>query len=127
MLIQPILNYHNNQVNFGYRHELKTLYQKGELKIKYGFYGGKLNPKNVSLEHLKPHSKGGKTTLYNLVLATKENNSKRGNQPISQYLDLFNMQRYLNQFKNIKVKDFDGNKYIKNILQTVTELIRGNF
>ena len=63
-------------VAFGYKSPLKTLYIKGKLHINKGFYGGTLTKENVTLEHLVPYSKGGKTTLDNLVLATKENNIK---------------------------------------------------
>lgn len=74
MRIQPI-----QQPTFQYNSPLKTLYRKGELPVIYGFYGDRLTQKNVSLEHLKPHSKGGKTVLSNLVLASKQKNQARGN------------------------------------------------
>ena len=60
-------------VSFGYSNILKTEWRKGHLpSVKYGFYGEKLTQKNLSLEHLQAHSKGGKTVLSNLVLAAKE-------------------------------------------------------
>ena len=111
--------------SFGYSSPLKTLFLKGQLPVKYGFYGDKLNTNNVSLEHLLPRSKGGKTELSNLVLASKEKNNLRGNKPITKFINLEAMQTYINQFKNVKVKDFNGNEYIKGLLQTVTRLIRG--
>lgn len=119
------LNVFKYNPSFGYSSPLKTLYLKGELPVKYGFYGDRLNSKNVSLEHLLPRSKGGKTELSNLVLASKEKNQIRGNQPISRYINLEAMQTYINQFKNVKVKDFNGNKYVKDLLQTITRLLRG--
>ncbi len=51
------------QPSFGYKHPLKTLYKKGQLPIKRGFYGEIITPKTVSLKHLKPISQGGKTEL----------------------------------------------------------------
>lgn len=113
----------NDNVTFGYQHRLKTLYKKGLLPFKYGFYGGRLTVHNVSLEHLLPYSKGGKTELNNLVLATKENNSSRGNKDIIPFLDETNITNYLKQFVNVKLKDFDGNKYIQSILRTINKLI----
>lgn len=113
----------NDNITFGYQHRLKDLYKRGLLPLKYGFYGGKLTKQNVSLEHLQPHSKGGKTELYNLVLATKENNNLRGNGDITPFLSEKNLFNYLTQFKNIKLKGFDGNKYIQDILRTITKLI----
>ena len=106
MKIQPLSKFKRSpqNVTFGYSSPLKTMFLKGDLL---------------------PKSKGGKTELSNLVLASKEKNQIRGNQPISRYINLEAMQTYINQFKNVKVKDFNGNKYVKDLLQTITRLLRG--
>ena len=129
MIITPIIsspatvNYPPNP-NFGYSHQLKTLWKKGQLsQVRYGFYGQLLTKKNISLEHLKPISQKGKTELSNLVLASNKINNERGDKPLGEYLDLKAMAKYLEQFKNIKVKGFDGNKYIAMILETVGGLL----
>ena len=110
--------------NFQYSSPLKTLWRKGKLQnVRYGFYGDVLTQRNISLEHLKAHSKGGKTNLTNLVLASKAKNNARGNNPIDDYLDVKNVIRYLAQFKDVKLKDFDGNKYIAGVLATLGGLI----
>ena len=110
--------------SFGYSHALKTAWKKGQIpQVKYGFYGEKLTKKNVSLEHLKPISKGGKTEWSNLVLADNKINNARGDKPLEDYLNLKAMGKYLEQFKNIKIKGFDGNRYIAMILETVGGLI----
>ena len=109
--------------NFQYSSPLKTLWRKGKLPVKYGFYGDVLTQKNVSLEHLKAHSKGGKTNLANLVLASKAKHNARGNNAIDDYLDIKNVIRYLAQFKDVKLKDFDGNKYIAGVLTTLGGLL----
>ena len=112
------------QPTFGYSHQLKTLYKRGELaQVKYGIYGGKLTPKNVTLEHLLHISQNGKTDISNLALATRETNNARGNKPLREVLSLSAMAKYLEQFKNLKVKGFDGNEYIKKILETIGELL----
>lgn len=109
----------------GYKSPLKTLYKRNQLpQVKYGFYGERITPNTVSLEHLKPISKGGKTELKNLVLAHKNTNNARSDYPLRDYLKLDKMAKYLEQFKNIKVGDFDGNKYIAMILETVGGLIK---
>lgn len=109
---------------FQYSSPLKTLWRKGKLpSVKYGFYGDVLTQKNLSLEHLKAHSKGGKTNLTNLVLASKAKNNARGNDAIGDYLEVNNLVRYLKQFKDIRIKDFDGNKYIAGVLATLGGLI----
>lgn len=118
MKLKPI----NSNVSFGYSSPLKTLYKKGKLPVKYGFYGDKLTKKNVSLEHLKPHSKGGKTTLDNLVLATKENNQLRGDGDLKDFIDRDNVIRYLLQFMGVKRRGFNGDEYIRGILKTIEEL-----
>jgi hypothetical protein len=120
MLVQGIPSYN---LNFQYSSPLKTLWRKGKLPVKYGFYGDVLTQKNVSLEHLKPHSKKGKTNLANLVLASKAKNNARGDNPIDDYLDVKNVIRYLAQFKDVKLQGFDGNKYIAGILATLGGLI----
>ena len=119
MKIQPIPP---NSPTFGYSHQLKTLYRQGKLPVKYGFYGDKLTQKNVSLEHLKPHSKGGKTELSNLVLASKQKNQARGNADIRNFANKETIIKYLSQFIDVKIKDFDGNKYINGIIKTLTNL-----
>lgn len=111
---------------FGYSSPLKDLYRKGKLPVKYGFYGDKLTKNNVSLEHLLPHSKGGKTTLDNLVLSSKQNNFKRGNSPLLEFINFENVKRYLNQFIGVKLKNFNGNEYIKNILKTIENVLESN-
>ena len=105
-----------------YSHPLKTLYRQGKLPVKYGFYGDKLTQKNVSLEHLKPHSKGGKTELSNLVLASKQKNQARGNADIRNFANKETIIKYLSQFIDVKIKDFDGNKYINGIIKTLRNL-----
>ena len=118
MKIQPT----QQSPTFQYSSPLKTLYIKGKLPIKYGFYGDRLTKKNVSLEHLKPFSKGGKTVLSNLVLASKQKNMDRGNTDIRDFANKETIIKYLSQFIDVKIKDFDGNKYINGIIKTLTNL-----
>lgn len=121
MKIQPT---YTNNTTFGYSHPLKTAWKRGQIpQVKRGFYGEKLTQRNVSLEHLLPISQGGKTQLNNLVLATKEANNARGDKPLSEYINYKAMGQYLDQFKNIKIKGFNGNKYIEMILKTVGGLV----
>lgn len=112
-----------DNITFGYSNILKTQYLKGNLKtVKYGFYGDKLNKKNVSLEHLKPKSKGGKSELENFVLASKTRNQARGNKELSLFFDRENALRYLLQFVGVKAENFNGDNYIKMIIRTLKNL-----
>lgn len=112
-----------DNVSFGYKSILKTNFIKGKLpSVKYGFYGDKLNNKNVSIEHLKPKSKGGKSTLDNFVLASKEKNNLRGNKDIRNFAQRENILNYLYQFMGIKLPNFNGDKYIADIIRTLNKL-----
>lgn len=115
-------NNNYNNISFGYSHELKTLYKKGKLPIKFDFYGSRLTKKNVTLEHLLPHSYGGRTTLDNLVLATRENNQARSNKPLEEFMDWYNVNRYLKQFEKLQIGNISGKDYIKMILNTISKI-----
>jgi len=120
MLIKKIKPY---EPSFGYSSPLKTIWKKGGLPtVKKGFYGDTLTKKNVSLEHLKARSKGGKTSLENLVLASKEKNNLRGNADIKNFVDRESVLNYLIQFMGIKTKNFNGDNYISAIIKTLSEL-----
>lgn len=117
----------NKNVNFKYNSILKDLFRAGKLPtVKYGLYGAKLTQKNVSLEHMRAHSKGGKNSLFNYALADKFMNSIRGNSDIRDFLDIDIAKKYFLQFKNIliqyKGQIFDGNLYIKGALNTLSKL-----
>lgn len=121
MKTEPLSN-----ITFGYCSPLKTLYKKGKFpKVKYGFYGDEITPKTVTLEHLKCVSQGGKTELKNVVLASANKNQERGTRPLSDMLNWEYAGRYLEQFRDLKVKGFDGNSYIQMILNTIKELLKG--
>lgn len=112
-----------DNVSFGYKSILKTNFIKGKLpSVKYGFYGDRLNNKNVSIEHLKPKSKGGKSTLDNFVLASKEKNNLRGNKDIRNFAQREKILNYLYQFMGIKLPNFNGDKYIADIIRTLNKL-----
>ena len=107
----------------GYNSPLKTNWRKGKLPtVKKGFYGDVLTQQNLSLEHLKPHSKGGKTEIGNLVLASQDKNTRRGNEDIKKFADKQTVVDYLIQFIGVKLRDFNGDSYILKVLNTLREL-----
>ena len=113
-----------NPLSFkGYVHPLKTLFKKGLFpSVTKGLYGGTITPSTVSLEHLKPHSSGGRTIYRNLALAEKFRNSVRGNRPLADFLSWEMLENYLQQF-NFRIKGlFDGFAYQKQLRQTCREL-----
>lgn len=108
----------------GYKSKLKSLFKSGQLPtVKYGFYGDELTIDNCSVEHLEPHSKGGKTIEENLVLASKEKNRLRGNKQLKEFLDKEAATKYFSQFVDVVVEDFHGNRYIKSALKTINKLL----
>lgn len=126
-----------NPITFGYTTTISKLFKEGKLpEVVKGFYGGELeiNPKSLqraSNEHLKPKSLGGATDLKNIVLATVENNSKRGNEPLSKFFNKQKADEYWGQFTDLiveykkgnKTKVFDGNRYVENSKATVKKIL----
>ena len=112
-----------NSISFGYNSVLKKDWKKGLLPtVQKGFYGDTLTKNNISLEHLIPHSQGGKTQLNNLVLASKDKNMLRGTNPLNLFITKDTVQAYLDQFVGITTKHFDGNTYIQAIIKTLKML-----
>lgn len=89
--------------------------------VKRGLYGEKLTVDNASLEHLKPHSEGGKTDIANLALASKELNNARGTTPLKEILDWEAAEEYLSQF-NFRISGFNGFLYADLVRKTLAEL-----
>lgn len=113
----------NDGTSFGYSHPLKTLFKKGKLPtVEYGFYGDKLTKKNVTLEHILPRSKGGRSILENYALASREKNQARGNRDIKDYIDIETVRNYLKQFIGVHLPGFNGNKYVRQVKNTLRKL-----
>lgn len=114
------------EISFGYSHYLKTYWYEGGLpSVKKGMYGGRLKkkgPNKTTLEHIRPHSQGGPTTIDNLGLATYSNNNRRGCKPLQGVVNIEDISNYLKQFKGVLYKKLDGNKYIQLILTALKEL-----
>ena len=111
-------------INFGYQSILKDKFLNGQLPLTKGFYGGLLTKgkkTNCTLEHLQPKSKGGANKLFNYVLATFENNSKRGNDPLSWFINFKAMDEYLAEVDKANIPELKG--YSDMIRKTVTEIL----
>ena len=112
-------------IPFGYTSIIKTSWRKGLMpSVKIGIYGGQLTPKNITIEHVLPISKGGKTTLSNIALATYSNNIKRGSKPLRWFLDMDIFEKYLKQFEDIEIMNFNGNKYIEALTKTIERILK---
>lgn len=110
-------------ISFGYKSILKDLFRQGEIpSVTHGLYGNKIDNSTVSIEHLLPHSLGGKDTLSNYALAHVKANVARGNNPITYFLDNKMLEDYLSQF-NFEIKGrFNGYAYQDMIRRTCKEL-----
>lgn len=120
MYINPVSN---NNISFSsYQSPLKTLFKEGKMPtVKFGIYGNPISADNVSLEHIKPHSKGGVSALRNFALADRKANSQRSSEPFKNVCDWEMVNEYLSQF-NFKIKGFDGFEYQKMIRKTCEKL-----
>lgn len=108
------------QPTFTYSNKLKTLFKKGLLpSVQVDVAGNRLTKKNVTLDHIIPRSKGGKSITGNYMLAEKKFNSERGSDPLLQWATMEGIIKYLNQFIGIRVKGFIGNEYITEVLKTL--------
>ena len=108
----------NSSVSFGYKHPLKKAWKKGLLpSVKRGLYGKKLTKSNISLEHITPVSQGGGDAIENLALADREANRERGTKPINEVISFKQLVEYLEQFRDVRVKGINGNRYIQKVLE----------
>lgn len=102
----------SNEISFQYSHPLKTAYKKGLMpEVVNGLYGEKIV--KPSIEHLTPHSQGGKTTWNNVAITDAKANNLRGVRPIEELVTKEMWKAYLKQFINVKNKFVDGLQYIK--------------
>lgn len=109
--------------NNGGNPDLKHLWDSGKLPtVKYGFYGDELTSANVTREHLEPASLGGTKRFGNIVLASKQKNNMRGNKDIALFATIENARRYLAQFIDVRLPEFNGNRYIKAVTETLKHL-----
>ncbi len=112
----------SNQPTFeGYDFKLKRLYKQGKLpKDLIDIGGNKISKRNVSGDHAIPRSKGGKVNDANMMLATKQFNSLRGNRPLRDVVTTENVVKWANQYLALKPIDgFDFVKYVRNIFDII--------
>ena len=117
MKIQP-----TQRISFQYKWNVKSAFKKGKLpSVKVDASGRKLTVNNATVDHIIPHSKGGRTRDDNLMLATKEFNQLRGNKPLGDFITVKGFAKHLAQYIDVRVGDFDGNEYILNVLRKVAK------
>jgi hypothetical protein len=106
---------------FGYSSPLKAL-------VNLDAYTGKILKKGqISVEHIKPHSKGGANNLANYLIVGRDINSKRGNQDFREWIKqnpfvVPHIQEYLNKYRELKV---DGVDYVQTVKKTLNKEAKG--
>lgn len=111
-----------NTITFGgYNFKLKKMYRQGKLpKDLVDIGGNRITQENLSGDHAIPKSKGGKTTDENMMLATKQFNSLRGNRPLREVTTKENLIKWINQYLELgQIDGFDFIKYVQGILKII--------
>lgn len=119
MIITPT----DNITFLGYNFKLKKLYRQGKLpKDLVDIGGNRLTQQNLSGDHAIPRSKGGKTNDANMMLATKQFNSLRGDRPLKEVTTMENLLKWAKQYLEMKPIDgFDFKKHVMDIFRVLEQ------
>ena len=113
-------SYTSHRKNF-----LRTQYLRGNMpSVKHGIYGGVLTSENVTTEHILPKSKGGGSELSNLALAVNTNNWSRSDRPLYKVFNKEAFDQYCNEISQVKLPDFNGLWYVRNLIKTVNKVLK---
>lgn len=108
-------------VSFGYKWAVKTLYKQGKLPtVKKDIYGNPIV--EATVEHIIPKCKGGKSSQGNYAIANAYENMKRGSDHLLKHTTKKNIKEYLEQFTDVIVGSFDGNRYKKDVTRTLHKI-----
>lgn len=122
MRINPV----KNPIVFTYKSVIKTEWLKGNMpSVKHDIGGNLLTKENITNGHMLPVSKGGKTNLKNLTLETLNYNQMKGNKPFSWFFDVKNFMQYCEEMSKVELPNFKGIEYVKGIIETAFELLKG--
>ena len=102
---------------------LDLFFQKlWNIPLKKDFYGADLTKKNVTLDHIQPKSKGGKSNLSNYVLSTELNNHKKSSKDVFFYATEKNTEEYFKAFEKINLANIKGVSYLALLSATLRRL-----
>lgn len=112
-------------ISFIRKSTLKKEWLKGNMpSVKHDIGGHLLTIENVTDGHMLAKSKGGKTTLSNITLETYDYNQLKGNKPFSWFFDVKAFMRYCDEMSQVKLKNFDGLEYVRNIIENAFILLK---
>lgn len=111
----------NQQVSFGYCPQLKNLVSID------AYTGATLSRSERTIEHIKPHSKGGSNNINNYLIVGNDINECRKNKRFDKWIKVRpnivkNIQEYLNKLRGLKV---DGMDYVEEVKKTLNTEARG--
>ena len=99
-------------------------YRPITIKVDTDFYTGKfVKIQHRTIEHIVPHSKGGKSIPENYAMTDTYINSKRGNMEMDEWLNLNpkyldNMKKYVLKYWNLIInKKKHGEQVAKTVLE----------
>lgn len=123
---------YNKRLKFGYRSKLKKLIAldayTGEALPHYNKTAQKKFARSV--DHILPHSKGGKNTDANYLVTSISTNAKRGNQDFDEWLKdnpgtAEHIQEYLDL--NRGLKRHKGKDYVESVKENLNREAKGFF
>ncbi len=94
-------------------------FSKRNVMVRDGFscsYCG--SNKNLTIDHIVPVSKGGKSSFENCITACKKCNNKKGNRTPSQAQMFLNKKAYaptISEFLRLKMKKLGADIYLKEM------------
>lgn len=112
-------------IKFGYKSILKTLFKEGKLpSVQVDIYGKPIKPdmKDLTIEHIIPRVKGGKSKLVNYALANYADNQKRSAGDLLSFTTIENIKNWYNQFKGVILPNFNGYEYIKEGIKNLKKI-----
>ncbi|OGI02695.1 MAG: hypothetical protein A2Y25_11130 [Candidatus Melainabacteria bacterium GWF2_37_15] len=111
----------NNSLGFGYKSPLKDIVDI------CAYTGKKLSRRERTVEHIKPHSRGGSNSLKNYLITAGPINMKRGNMRFDKWLKnmpevVENIQKYLDKSRGLKINE---KNYVEEVKVTLNREARG--
>jgi hypothetical protein len=117
-------NNNNNNVSFKYKSKLK------DVATTCAYLAEPFTKNNkATVEHIKPFSRGGASTLSNYLAVMAKPNQQRGNIAFDLWLTKMpqiakNIQDYLDKMRGIII---DGQDYVKVVVPTLNKESKGKF
>ena len=91
------------------RNSVNSFITKHEMAASDAIGYDMLRPSIVTIEHMKPKSKGGPNEIFNYSLACERDNNIRSNGDMKEFIAPFPIQNQRNYFKEIFAEVKKGN------------------